>query len=138
VIVASLLSFPVSSARADDDDDWDDDVEDYYEELEDRREEARERWEDWHDDREDALEDWYEHHGRYDGPRYRAYRPVVPRYEYYDDFGGRVYYSHPAPQHGYYESYPQPRYYGTNRVGYSEFGRERAVQFGPVHVYWTR
>ena len=53
-----IVALPLSVARADDDDDWEDRWEDYQEELEDRREEERERWEEWNEDREEALEDW--------------------------------------------------------------------------------
>ena len=79
-IVSSLMLVPVSSIRADeDDDDWEDRWEDYQEELEERREDERERWEEWREDREEALEEWREDRGRVRHPAWRP-RAVQPRY----------------------------------------------------------
>jgi hypothetical protein len=78
-VVSALTLVPVSTARADDDDDdWEDRWEDYQEELEDRREEQRERWEEWREDREEALEDWREDRRRVRHPAWRP-RVVQPR-----------------------------------------------------------
>jgi hypothetical protein len=141
LIVAMRLTMS-TTVRADDDD-WDDDVQEYYEDLEERREKARERWEDWHEDREEALEDWYKD----GGPRYYRYGPGYeyrthhyPNREYYEYRaapGYSTYYWEPRVYRSY-RPMRQYRYYGTPDVGYTEFGRERSVQVGPYRVYWDR
>jgi hypothetical protein len=170
-VVSCLMLVPVSSIRADDeDDDWEDRWEDYQEELEERREDERERWEEWREDREEAIEDWREERGRV---RHPAWRPRVVRPQYrseelppprrprdygYNDDRGPAYrgdyyweeepevYSYEQPQVYEYEypAYeyevrrPEYRYYGTDGIGYTEYGSERSVQVGPFRVYWTR
>jgi hypothetical protein len=42
------------------------------------------------------------------------------------------------PRHYRYDYAPRYRYYGTPGFGYSEYGRQRSVQVGPVRVYWDR
>jgi hypothetical protein len=144
VAVGLAVALPLAPARADDDDDdWEGRWEDYYEEREDMREKARERWEDWHEAREEALEDWYEE----GGPRFYRYGPGhegrtyhYPDREYYEFRaapGYSCYYWEPRV-HRSYRPMRQYRYYGTPDVGYTEFGRERSVQVGPYRVYWDR
>jgi hypothetical protein len=145
-VLITSLALPLSTARPDDDDDWEDRWEDYQEDLEEQREEERERWEEWREDREEALEDWREHgarRGYYYGPgqEYRAYHyPERRYYQYRSSPGYGAYYWEPRPYttYRYYDHAPRYRYYGTPGVGYTEFGRQRSVQFGPYRVYWDR
>jgi hypothetical protein len=141
VATGLIVALPLSVARADDDD-WEDRWEDYQEELEDRREEARERWEEWNEDREEALEDWRERDDRrgYYAPRheYRTYRHWQPRY--HEHQSGPVYgqYYRDEPRYYRYRHAPRYRYYGTPEIGYSEYGRRRSVQLGPLRLHWDR
>jgi len=158
-LVSVAMCVPLSAARADDDD-WEDRWEDYQEELEDRREEARERWEDeqeayeeWREDRREAWEDRRERrivvprYGRRQYVRPQEYweEPLPPPQYYYEDRGPvyrEYYYSDRPPVYREYRTYrpygPEYRYYGTPRVGYSEYGPQRSVRVGPFRVYWRR
>jgi hypothetical protein len=163
-VVSALMFLPVHLSTAHADDDWEDRWEDYQEELEDRREEERERLEEWREDRAEVLEDRREHrvivqrenwrprnrsthYWQYDEelPPPRRYTQEQRYYRepaYRDDYRGDVYhdddvYVDEPPVYDYY-SRPQPRYYGTSRFGYSEYGRERSVRVGPVQVFWNR
>jgi hypothetical protein len=148
MLASVAVCLPLTTAQADDDD-WEDRWEDYREELEDRREEARERWE----DRQEAYEEWREdrRERRIVVPRRRGYvrqeywEPLPPPQYYYEDYG-RVYRDHyytdrpPVYREYYYDRPygPEYRYYGTPRIGYSEYGRQRSVRVGPLRFYWRR
>jgi hypothetical protein len=141
MMIGAAMFLPLSppSARADDDDDW----EDRWEEYEEDREEAREDYEEWLEDRDDDFDDrrWYGHywpreHRVYRYPRhYNGYYDDRPVHRYYHPEGRRVY--------RYYDGYDNghPRvYHGFGRVHAGPvdvyYGRHGSVHVGPVHVQW--
>lgn len=166
--IALCVPLAAARADDDDwDDRWEDyqeELEDRREEAHERWEERQEAYEEWREDRREALEDRRErfedrrerqiivprYGRRYDRPRSGYWEePLPPPRYYYDDRygdryydGGTVYREYDWDQPRVYRHYrtyrPEYRYYGTPGIGYSEYGRQRSVQVGPIRVFWRR
>jgi hypothetical protein len=142
-VLAMGLALPAHA----DDDGWQERREEFFEELEEQNEEAREEAEDRWEDQTERLEELREDGmignphplRRYYGAPPRDYLPPPQRYYYegppYDEnFTGR-----PREYRGSDRSWERYRLYGTPGAGYREYpGGLRAVQVGPIHVFWHR